>query len=115
MITLYGIKNCDTVKKAQKWLSQNNIEFKFHDFRQDGLDQTKIENWLTKLDWEQVLNKRSTSYRQLSEEIKANLSAENVAAVLIENPTLIKRPLVETEADTFVGFNDKQWQAIFAK
>ncbi|MCU4674547.1 ArsC family reductase [Catenovulum sp. 2E275] len=115
MITLYGIKNCDTVKKARKWLEQHNINYRFHDFREDGLQQSQVEDWISKLDWETVLNKRSTSFRQLSDEQKNNLNADTVAGLLTENPTLIKRPLVENGTALFVGFNDKQWQSIFAE
>ncbi len=115
MITLYGIKNCDTVKKARKWLTDHNVEHQFHDFRQDGLTQDKIESWLSQLDWTKVLNKRSTSYRQLTDDVKENINRDNLATLLAEHPTLIKRPVVETQNQVLIGFNDKQWQSEIAE
>ena len=78
---MYGIKNCDTIKKAKKWLEANNLEFTFHDHRADGLDQTQLQSWCQTLGWEQVLNKRGTTYRQLSDEQKASLNEKRPSLV----------------------------------
>ena len=114
MTTLYGIPNCDTVKKAQKWLMQHNIPYTFHDFRKDGLDEALINAFLSKLSWTELLNKRSTSYRALSVEQKETLDENNAIALFIEFPTLIKRPLLISEDNTLVGFKAESYQAIFA-
>ncbi len=110
MITLYGIKNCDTVKKAQKWLKENEHEYQFHDFRSQGLSEEKVQFWLSKLAWDELLNKRSTSYRQLSEQDKQTLSADTVARYLLDNPTLVKRPLLECGDEVLIGFKATDYQ-----
>lgn len=115
MLTLYGIKNCDTVKKAKKWLDDNQVQYQFHDFRSDGITQPQIELWLTQIAWDKLLNKRSTTYRQLPDDVKNNLSENNVAELLAEQPTLIKRPVVEHQQTYSVGFNAANWQDNFAK
>ena len=114
MTTLYGIPNCDTVKKAQKWLTQHQITYSFHDYRKDGLDESLIRTFLTQLPWTELLNKRSTSYRALSDEQKETLSEHNVIPLFIEFPTLIKRPLLINENHAILGFKAESYQAIFA-
>lgn len=112
MTTLYGIPNCDTVKKAQKWLAQNKIEYTFHDFRKDGLDEKLIQSFLINLSWTELLNKRSTSYRALTAEQKENLDEKSVIALFIEFPTLIKRPLLISENKTLLGFKSESYQTL---
>ena len=114
MTTLYGIPNCDTIKKAQKWLTLHNIPYSFHDYRNDGLDEDLLNIFLTKVSWTELLNKRSTSYRSLSTEQKETLNADNVIALFIEFPTLIKRPLLINENHTLLGFKAESYQALFA-
>ena len=111
--TLYGISNCDSVKKAQKWLQQNNLPYTFHDYRKDGLDNQLIESFLANVEWSDLLNKRSTSYRQLSAEQKENLSAETVIKLFIEYPTLIKRPLLIHNNQYQLGFNSDNYNTLF--
>ena len=115
MTILYGIPNCDTVKKAQKWLLQHQIDFTFHDYRKDGLDNALIQHFLSKTSWSDLLNKRSTSYRLLTDVQKETLNEENAIALFIEFPTLIKRPLLITENKTEIGFKAENYQAIFNK
>jgi len=110
---LYGIPNCDTVKKAHKWLLQNNITYTFHDYRKDGLDKALIQQFLTKLNWTELLNKRSTSFRQLTRAQKETLCEENAIALFIEFPTLIKRPLLITDDHAQLGFKAEAYHAIF--
>ncbi|GLS91660.1 arsenate reductase [Psychromonas marina] len=114
MTTLYGIPNCDTVKKAQKWLTQNNISYTFHDYRKDGLDEQLLTSFLVNLSWLDLLNKRSTSYRALTSQQKENLDESNVIALFIEFPTLIKRPLLINEDKTILGFKAESYQAFFS-
>lgn len=113
LVRLYGLKNCDSVKKAQKWLQANDIEFQFHDYRKDGLSKQWLNSALTQLGWELVLNKRGTTYRQLEDSIKENVSADNVAELLIEYPAMIKRPILEFSGQLFIGFKPDQYQQIF--
>jgi Spx/MgsR family transcriptional regulator len=105
MIILYGIKNCDTVKKAQKWLEKNQREYRFHDLRIDGIRTETIATWIEQIGWETVLNKRSTSWRNLDNAVQQGLNAENITSLLQENPTLIKRPVLDVGGIISVGFN----------
>ena len=114
MTILYGIPNCDTVKKAQKWLAQKNIPYTFHDYRKDGLDETLLNSFLENVSWIELLNKRSTSYRALTQEQKDNLSEATVIPLFIESPTLIKRPLLIHETSYLLGFKDPAYQALFS-
>ena len=111
---LYGIPNCDTVKKAQKWLLQHEITYTFHDYRKDGLDKSLINSFLAHLPWTDLLNKRSTSYRQLTDQQKALLSPETVIDLFIEFPTLIKRPLLIHNSHYQLGFNLDKYQNLFS-
>jgi len=112
--TLYGIPNCDTVKKAQKWLIQNNISFTFHDYRKDGLNEALLTQFFESTPWEELLNKRSTSYRALTATQKENINNETVIPLFIEFPTLIKRPLLISENKALLGFKAEHYQTLFA-
>ena len=113
MTILYGIANCDTVKKAQRWLTANQVTFQFHDFRKDGLSQSQLEAWVTQLGWEVLLNKRSTSWRQLDETLKNNLDEQSAIRTMLETPTLIKRPVMEHNGQLAVGFKEADYAARF--
>jgi len=110
MYTLYGIKNCDTVKKARKWLESNDVNYQFHDFRVDGLTAEMIEQWFTTVGWEKLLNKRSTTWRQLDDAQKENINEQSAAILLLKNPTLIKRPVLDNEITILVGFSEESYQ-----
>ncbi len=110
---LYGIKNCDTVKKARQWLDQHRIEYRFHDFRSDGLELQQAQAWLDEIGLDTLLNKRGTTWKQLDDKLRAQLTGDNAAALLIEHPTLIKRPLLDIGHQRFVGFSDQQYREIF--
>jgi len=114
MIILYGIKNCDTVKKARDWLAKNNIEYRFHDFRTDGLDPSQVKSWIAEIGLENLVNKRSTTWKELDEYTKENLNEKNADSVIVENPTLIKRPLLDTGKEKHVGFKDTEYTKIFS-
>ena len=114
MNTLYGIKNCDTVKKARDWLTKNNIDYRFHDFRADGLDKAQVKNWITEIGLENLVNKRSTTWKELDENVKENFNEKNAEAVIVENPTLIKRPLLDTGKQKHVGFKENEYTKIFS-
>jgi arsenate reductase len=107
MHTLYGIKNCDTVKKAKQWLDQNGVAYQFHDFRTDGLTLDQLNNFTTRLDWNSLLNRNSTSWRQLSVAQQSDLTVEKVTALMLTTPTLIKRPILDTGDKLIIGFTIK--------
>ncbi len=112
-IKLFGIKNCDTVKKARQWLEQNSLAYDFHDVRADGLTASKVKEWLNDVDWQVLVNKRSTTWKKLTDEVKDKLGPDNVIEVLLDNPTLIKRPVLEHKQKVFVGFKAAEYETIF--
>ncbi|ASJ96891.1 ArsC family reductase [Shewanella marisflavi] len=113
IVTLYGIKNCDTVKKALKWLEANQQSVTFHDFRVDGLTQQQIESWTEQVGWENLFNKRSTSFRNLSDAEKVDIDQTKAIDLMLTYPTLIKRPVLEHQGKVSVGFKPAQYEEIF--
>ncbi|KAA1160496.1 ArsC family reductase [Pseudoalteromonas distincta] len=113
MITLYGISNCDTIKKAKKYLADNNIEFTFHDYRKDGVNEQMVSDFADKLDWEQLVNKRGTTYRALTDEQKQSLTKESTIPLLVEQPAMIKRPVLINNGSYHLGFKAAQYDEIF--
>ncbi|OOZ41612.1 arsenate reductase [Solemya pervernicosa gill symbiont] len=113
MTTLYGIKNCDTVKKARKWFETNGIDYTFHDFRADGINKKLIDGWAKSVDWELLLNRRSTTWRQLDEQDRDGLNKTKAVALLIEHPTLIKRPVLDHDGAIQIGFKDSDYASLF--
>ena len=109
MLTLYGIKNCDTVKKARQWLDTQGIEYRFHDFRKDGLDLSLLERWETELGWEALLNKRGTSWRKLEESQREGVDRAKALMLMLAQPSLIKRPVLETGTKTLIGFIPEEY------
>lgn len=112
MTTIYGIKNCDTVKKARLWLEQNNIPAHFHDFRDDGLTREQVEKWATQVGWEVLLNKRSTTWKQLDGTVRDQIDESSAIATILEHPTLIKRPVLEAQGELLVGFKTEQYSSL---
>jgi arsenate reductase len=113
VITLYGIKNCDTVKKARKWLEEHGIEYQFHDFRADGLERAAVQSWLDELGWPNLVNKRSTTWKTLDEDARQNMDTASALVAIMEQPTLIKRPLLDTGLERHTGFSVASYQTIF--
>jgi arsenate reductase len=116
MITLYGIKNCDSVKKARKWLELNHLDYQFHDFRGDGLSPQQVNTWIDIVGWETLVNKRSTTWKELADSVKNDMTAQAATVAILESPTLIKRPLLETSVATktqlMVGFKAADYKAL---
>ena len=110
---LYGISNCDTVKKAKNWLDKQNIDYSFHDFRKQGLDAETINGWLETVAWDKILNKRSTSWRNLDASVQQGIDKNNLVQLLVENPTLIKRPVMQVNGIITIGFNADTYRGIF--
>ncbi|WPE16953.1 ArsC family reductase [Candidatus Thioglobus autotrophicus] len=105
MITMYGIKNCDTIKKARRFLEDHQVEFEFIDFRQQPIEPTLLQSFVDQIGWDKLINKRSTTYRSLSDAQKANITLE----LTLKNPTLIKRPVLVTDGSIRVGFSEKSY------
>ncbi len=110
---IYGIKNCDTVRKARKWLEAENQPFTFHDFREDGITADIINQWFELTDWELLFNKRSTSFRNLTDDQKADIDQKKALELMLEFPTLIKRPVLITNNKILIGFKAADYQAWF--
>ena len=115
-VTLYGIPNCDTVKKARTWLEKNGVEYTFHDFKKAGLTPPLVNGWLRQVEWEALVNRKGTTWRTLSDERKAAIAdAESATALMLESPSVIKRPVLDCNGTTHVGFSDANYQQIFNK
>jgi len=112
-VTVYGISNCDTIKKARNWLDKEGIEFSFHDYRKHGLEASQLESWVDSLGWENLLNRRGTTWRKLPEDVKDSIDRDSAIAIMLENPSIIKRPLLIKRKEMFLGFSDSDYQEIF--
>ena len=109
MMTVFGIKSCDTCRKARKYFIENDIEFQFHDVRDDGLGVQMLERWASRVDWVKLLNKQSLTWRKVSDADREKMTKDKAFALIIENPTLMKRPVLESDAFIAVGFSDKRF------
>ncbi len=111
-LTLYGIKNCDTIKKARSYLESKQIPYRFHDYRVDGIDTALVQHFIDQLGVDAILNQRSTSWRQLSEQQKSDLNPGKVLQLLLEIPTLIKRPILDCGELLLVGFTPELYSKL---
>ena len=111
-IHLYGIPNCDTVKKARKWLEANGVEYSFHDYKKAGADAAYLARWADAVGWEVLLNRRGTTFRKLDEADKADIDRDKAIALMVEHPSMIKRPVAEHEdgGRILVGFVESEWE-----
>ena len=115
MLTVYGIKSCDTCRKARKYLAENDIEFRFHDVRDDGLDIQMLERWGDRIDWQKLLNRQSLTWRKIPEVDREDMSKERAFALMLDQPTLVKRPVLESDQFMAVGFSEKRFGDYWAK
>lgn len=115
MRTLYGIKNCDSCRKAIKWLEAHGISYRFHDLREDGLDIQMLERWSGRIDWHKLLNTRSTTWRGLPEKEREEMNKNRALAAMMKHPTLVKRPVLEGTEFIAVGFKPDAYTASFKK
>ena len=114
MITVYGIPNCDTVKKARAWLAERGLEYEFHDFKKAGVPADRLTEWLERFGWETVINRRGMSWRRLPAEEREAMDSARARAAALANPSLIKRPVVETGESMLIGFDADDWQEALA-
>ncbi|PBB87647.1 ArsC family reductase [Mesorhizobium sp. WSM3876] len=103
-ITMYGITTCDTIKKARVWLESHDIPYRFHDYRAEGIEAERLNGWVGKVGWEKLLNKASTTFRELPEGDKESLDENKAKALMLAKPTMIKRPVLEVGERLLVGF-----------
>ena len=111
-VVLYGIKNCDSIKKARLWLTDNAVEFQFHDYRKDGLNPDLLARLESTLGWEAMINKRGTNWRQLPDETKTTINKDLALKLMTENPAIIKRPILDTGQSLELGFSNNAYQQI---
>lgn len=109
MIEIYGIKNCDTMKKAFRWLDDNNLDYAFHDYKKEGVNEAQAKAWLEQLGWENVINKRGTTWRKLEEDIKNTMDNNSAIQIMLAQPSIIKRPLITFKESIFLGFNAEEY------
>lgn len=112
-IMLYGIKNCDTMKKARDWLDAHRIPYGFHDYKSAGIDRPRLEAWVATLGWETLLNRAGTTFKKLPEAQKTDLDAAKAIALMIEQPSMIKRPVLELAGTPHAGFSPARYAALF--
>jgi len=111
---MYGIPNCDTVKRARDWLAARGIDYAFHDYKKQGADAAQIAVWVEQAGWEKVLNRAGTTFRKLPEADKQDLDAGRAVAVMAANPSCIKRPVLEHSGGLLVGFKPDEWESALA-
>lgn len=111
-IQLYGIPNCDTMKKARTWLESKRIEYEFHDYKKSGIERAQLESWINAVGWEVLLNRAGTTFKKLPDAAKANLTEARAVKLMLEQPSMIKRPVLERGKTLLVGFSPEKYAAL---
>jgi Spx/MgsR family transcriptional regulator len=114
-VAIYGIKNCDTMKKAFAWLGEHGVDYTFHDYKKEGVTRDALRRWCAASGWEKVLNKAGTTFRKLPDEAKADLDQDKAIALMLDQPSMIKRPVLETGEGIEVGFKPERYSALFGR
>ena len=109
-LTLFGIKNCDTMKKAMKWLDDNGVAYHFHDYKKEGVPEQRLRQWLDALGWETVINNRGTTWRKLDDVVKESMNTEKSVNLAMENSSVIKRPILQSNDFILAGFKADEWE-----
>ena len=113
MTRLYGIPNCDTVRKARKWMGDNGIPYEFHDFKKRGLERNTLLSWIGSVGWETLLNKRGMMWRKLDSDLKQDMDREAAISVMLDKPAIIKRPVLDLDGAVHVGFSEAAYRKLF--
>jgi len=112
-VTIYGIKNCDTMKKAFAWLDKHGVDYTFHDYKKSGVERAGLERWCKAAGWEKVLNRAGMTFRKLPDAAKEGLDEKKAIALMLDQPSMIKRPVVETGRTIEIGFAPERYAALF--
>ncbi len=115
MTTIYGIRNCDTMKRAFAWLKQRDVAHTFHDYKKDGISVANLKSWSTQVGWEKLLNTRGTTWRKLPEEQRGNMNETKALQLMNRQPSLIKRPVVDHGETILVGFDEAAYESLFSE
>lgn len=110
-LTVYGIPNCDTVKKARSWLDQRGLTYQFHDYKKAGIDAATLAGWAGEVGWEPLLNRAGTTFRKLPDDAKAGIDQDKAISLMVDQPSMIKRPVVTGAGKMLVGFKPADWEA----
>ena len=110
--TLYGIKNCDTMKKARAWLEAHGVEYTFHDYKVDGIDMPTLQQWIKAVGWETLLNRAGTTFRKLPDAAKQDVDERRAVTLMLEQPSMIKRPVLERGRTLLVGFSPEKYSLL---
>jgi arsenate reductase len=113
MTTLYGIPNCDTMKKARTWLADNGVEYAFHDYKKLGIEKKKLAEWIKAVGWETLLNRRGMMWRKVPDDVKASIDEKSAIRLMLETPSIIKRPVLEAKGKVTVGFKPETYEQLF--
>ena len=113
MVTIYGIKNCDTMKKARHYLDNNGVAYTFHDYRTDGVPETDLKSWIAELGTDALINRRGTTWRKLPDTLKESLTDKSAVRLMCENPAVIKRPLLDLGDRRILGFKSSEYDSLF--
>lgn len=114
-VTIYGIPNCDTMKKARNWLDAHGVAYSFHDYRASGLERDRLKGWVGKLGWERLLNKASTTFRELPEKDRAAIDEAKAITLMLAQPTMIKRPVLDKDGTLTIGFKPEIYAELFKR
>jgi Spx/MgsR family transcriptional regulator len=112
-VTIYGIKNCDTMKKARAWLDHRGVAYAFHDYKSAGIERARLEHWAHVVGWESLLNRAGTTFRKLSDKDKDGLSEKKAVALMLAQPSMIKRPVLDIGGRVLVGFKPERYEQAF--
>lgn len=115
MTTVYGIRNCDTIKKTLKWLDKEQLEHAFHDYKKTGIDSKTLKQWCQQVSWEDLVNRRGTTWRKLPESERDGLNQSKAIKLMIENPSLIKRPVIAHDDHLIVGFDEAELTKLLSR
>jgi Spx/MgsR family transcriptional regulator len=110
--TLYGIRNCDTMKKAWTWLDEHGVAYDFHDYKKQGIDRDRLEDWVRQVGWERLLNRSGTTFRKLPEADRQDLDAAKAVELMLAQPSMIKRPVLEKDGRLLVGFKPEEYAGL---
>ena len=113
MIKIFGIPNCDTMKKARAWLAGHGIDYEFHDYKKLGIDESTLRGWIDQVGWEVLLNRRGMMWRRVPQDVKDGIDENSAIRLMLETPSIIKRPVLDTGGVLHVGFKPEQYEEIF--